>query len=139
MPVSPNLNARPIFISVNADGEHAAGGHGAQSVVAQIPENLFQGVAIGARAQGANFKLADDAQLADGTGIVFEEQQGFFEKWNDVNVGEVIGLHARIIEKVGDDLVEALGFAADDVDEFFVVFIEGREASEFFERAGHGG
>jgi hypothetical protein len=69
---------------------------------------------------------------------MFEEQEGLFEQGNDVNVGEVIGLDARIIQEVGDDLVEALGFAADDVHQFFVVFIERGEAGEFLERSGHG-
>src|SRR5580692_8178404 len=134
-----NLDARPMFIRVNADREHAARGHGAQSVVAEVPENLFQGVAIGAGAQAADFKLADDAQLADGASVVFKEQQSLFEERNDIDIGEMIGFDARIVQKVSDDLVEALRFATDDVDQLLVIFIEGRKTCEFFERAGHGG
>ncbi len=83
-------------------------------------------------------KLAHDAQLAGGAGVVLEQQQRFFDQRNDVNIGEVVGLHARIIEEVGDDLIQALRFAADDLDEFLVVFIKRRETSQFFQRAGHG-
>ena len=74
-----NLDARPVFVGVNADGKHPAGGHGAQGVVAEIPEDLLEGVAIGARAQAADFELAHDAQLADGVGVMLEQQQGLLE------------------------------------------------------------
>ncbi len=83
-------------------------------------------------------KLADDAQLADGVGVAFEQQQGFFDERNDVHISELVGLLARIVQKIRDDLVQALRFAADDLDEFFIVFFEGREAREFLESAGHG-
>src|ERR1700678_1224066 len=44
------LNAHPVIVCRDADGKHAAGGHGAQRVVAKVPEDLLQGVAIGASA-----------------------------------------------------------------------------------------
>jgi hypothetical protein len=45
-----NLNAHPIIVCRGANGEHAARGHGAKGVVAKVPEDLLQGVAIGASA-----------------------------------------------------------------------------------------
>ena len=45
---------------------------------------------------------------------------------------ELVGLFARVIEELGDDLIQALRFTADDLDELFVVVFEGaRRASSF--------
>src|SRR2546429_4198546 len=45
---------------------------------------------------------------------------------------------SRIVEKVRDDIVEPLGFPADNMDEMLLVFYERYEARQFLDRAGHG-
>src|SRR2546430_13156120 len=49
-----------------------------------------------------------------------------------------VGLLSRIVEKVCDDIVEPLGFPADNIDEVLFVFFERYQACQFLDRAGHG-
>ncbi len=131
-------NAHPIRGRVEADREHAALRHGAQSVVAKIPKNLLHGVAIGTRTNIPGGEVALDLIFATGAGVSLEEQQRFFDQGDDFDVGEGISLLARIVEKLGDDLIQALRFAADDLNELLVVVFERREARQFLQRARHG-
>ena len=106
-------------------------GHRAQRVVAQIPEHLLHRVAIRARAQRAGrrscgrscyfpWAMASRSIKSSVSSISATTSQS----------RERVRFLARIIQKVGNDLIQPLRFPADDLDQFLVVVFERRKARQ---------
>ncbi len=127
----------PIGARFEAHRESAAVGHRAQRVVAEIPEDLLQRVTIGSSFSASSHKIALDLIRSARAGVMLEKHERVLDQGCNVHVGERVSLLPRVIQEIGNDLVEALGLAADDLDEFFVVVLERRQAGQFLQRSGH--
>src|SRR4029077_1028259 len=84
----------------------------AHGVFAEVPEHLFELVAVG---QHPGFGFLEAALELD-TGIlggeaVFEQSECVLKQRNQVHALEAILLAPRVGQKIGDDVVEAIGFA----------------------------
>src|ERR1700681_4476494 len=84
----------------------------AHRVFAEVPKDLFELVAIG---QPPGFGLREAALDLDagvlGGEAVFEQSESVLEQRNQVDALEAILLAPRVGQKVGDDVVEAIGLA----------------------------
>src|ERR1700722_15713515 len=105
-------------------GQPSPVGHGPQGVVAEVPKNLLHGVAVGSHPGRAAAEIAFEAVLSLGGGIAFEQQQRFFDQRSDVQVPEHVTSLPRIVQKLADDVVQALRLAADDLHQLLVVVIQ---------------
>ena len=70
--------------------------------------------------------------------IAFQQRQRFVQKVGDILFRKFVGFFARIIQKLGDDLVQALRFPADDADQMLFVLLQRHQAAQFLHGAGHG-
>ena len=95
---------------VRADRFHlqlAALGHGLQRVVADIPEDLLDGVGIHLSHQRLGCKDALEADAAR-VGMVLQQDQRFFQQPMQVSRAKLIAAFPGIAQKIGDDAIQAL-------------------------------
>src|SRR6185437_16392611 len=69
----------------------------------------------------------------------FQQAQGFVEQQQEIVAAEVVVLVARVQQEVGDDVVQALGFAAHDVHQHLLLVVQGRHFGKHLHRSGNGG
>ena len=84
----------------------------AQGVFTEVPEHLFELVAIG-QDPGFGFRkvaLELDAGVLGGE-AVFEQSESVLEQRNQIHALEAILLAPGVRQKIGDDVVEAVRFA----------------------------
>ena len=71
--------------------------------------------------------------------VMLEQQKRFLDDRHQVEIRKGICFFARIIEEIGNDLIQPLRLAADDLDQLFIVIIEGCQPCQFLQGSGHGG
>ena len=103
--------------------QNSAVRHGAQRVVGQIPEHLLDAVAVDANADSVRRKRPLDAILSIHLRVALQQRQRFVQQLGDVFFRKFVGFFARIIQKLGDDFVQALRFPADDADQVLFVLL----------------
>src|SRR5216684_269166 len=121
-------DAQPERALFQLDGQGAATGHGAQRIVTEIPKDLLDFVGVHARAQFLPIKGAHNVVLGAYFRLLFHQHQRFIQQAANIGILKFVGLLSRIVEKVRDDIVEPLGFPADDIDKMLFVFFERYEA-----------
>ena len=119
------------------NGQRPAIRHGPERVVAQIPEDLLDFVGIHAGLQGISIKRTHNPILRAYLRLLFHEHQRFVHKRANVGLLKLVGLLPGIVEKVGDDVVESLGFSAHNVDKMLLVVFERNEACQLLHCTGH--
>src|SRR6266850_6848815 len=102
---------------IERDAKGPATLHGADCVLAKIPEDLFDLVAV---RQGEGFfdcivPLDLNACLLRYQAI-FEECESVLEQRQQVDFGELVLLAARVGQKVCDDAIQAFGLASDNTE-----------------------
>src|SRR5271155_617720 len=120
----PKGNTQPERKALNSDAESSAGRHGAECVVAEIPKNLLNLVGVDSSAQFSAVKCPYDLVLILDFGLFLEQCKGFVQQTAHVCILKFVALLARVVQKVGDDMVQALRFAADDVDQVLLILLE---------------
>src|SRR6202795_3787770 len=112
----------------------------AHRVFAEVPEHLFELVAIG---QHPGFGLRKAALELDarvlGREAVFEQGESVLEQRNEIDALEAILLAPRVGQKVGDDVVEAIGLADHNLQKGPLFGIQGGRIRQHADRAGNGG
>ena len=114
-----HLPIGPAFGKSDGEGSTLFGGfYGADGVFGEVPENLFELVAIG---QHPGFGLGKAALECDagvlGGETVFEERECVLQQRNQIDALEAILLATGIGQKIGDDVVETIGLADHDLQE----------------------
>src|ERR1017187_5916967 len=92
--------------------------HCAHRVFAEVPEHLFQFVAIGQH-PGLGFdEIARqfDARVLGGE-PVFEQSERVLEQRNEIHAFETILLAPGVRKKIGDDVIETIGLATNNLQE----------------------
>src|SRR5271165_159325 len=85
--------------------------YGTHCVFREVPEHLFEFVAIGQHPGFGLRKVALDPDAgALGGETVFEQSKSVLEQGNQVHALEAILLAPGVGQKIGDDAVEAIGF-----------------------------
>src|ERR1700687_6008255 len=112
----------------------------AHSVFAEVPEHLFELVAIG---QHPGFGLREAALKLDarvlGGKAVFKQGAGVLQQRNQIDALKAILLAPGVGQKVGDDVVEAIGFADHDLQERPLLGIQRRRIRQHADRPRNGG
>src|SRR5258706_9614479 len=119
--------------------QSAAVPHGADRVLGDVPENLFNSVAIPDYPRLGNGKpaLDSDARIFDGHAVAHEGKR-VFQQNHQVGLIEVILLAAGVGEKVGDNSVQALRFASHDIEQVPVFLAHLGYARKHADRTGDG-
>src|SRR5581483_10302993 len=88
--------------------------HGADGVLAKIPEDLLHAIAIGENhgLRSSIFSLDSDSNFLHFE-TALQQREGVLEQRHHVNLRKAILLGMRIGEEVGDDVVEPLRFPGD--------------------------
>src|SRR6202022_940944 len=110
-------DANPLTAVFEGHGKHSAPRHGAKGVVAEIPKDLLHTVAVNAGAGLRVRVMALDPVFSGEARLAFEKRQSFLDQRDHSLLGECAGLFSRIVQEVRDDLIEALGFAANDLNQ----------------------
>src|SRR6266850_2154213 len=131
-------DAQPEGMLFELHGESAAIRHRPQGVIAEIPEDLLDLVGVHPSAHLVPIERAVNLVFRADFRFFFHEHQGFIQEIPDVGFLKFIAFFSGIIEEVGDDIVQTLGFPADNVDEMLLVFLERHEPCELLDGAGHG-
>src|SRR5260370_39107262 len=100
-------NAHPKRRCLQLHRQGAAGRHGAERVVAKIPEHLLDLVRIRANPHGPSRKDALNAALALPLRMPLEQSQGLIEQFRKIGFGEFVALFAGVVEEISDDAIEA--------------------------------
>src|SRR6267143_1898018 len=112
----------------------------AHSVFTEVPENLFELVAIG---EHPGFGLREAALKLDarvlGGEAVFKQGESVLEQRNQIDALEAILLAPGVGQKVGDDVVEAIGLADHNLQKGPLFGIQGGRIRQHADRAGDGG
>src|ERR1700720_346335 len=112
----------------------------AHSVFAEVPEHLFELVAIG---QHPGFGLREAALKLDarvlGGEAVFKQGESVLEQRNQIDALKAILLPPGIGQKVGDDVVEAIGFADHNLQKRPLFGIQRRRIRQHADRPRNGG
>ena len=100
--------------------------HGADSVFAEVPEHLFEFVAIG---QHPSFGLGEPALELD-AGIfscetVLQQSESVIEQRDQIYTLEAILLAARVSQEIGNDIIEPIGLAVHDLQQVALFGIQG--------------
>src|ERR1035441_4222600 len=96
----------------------------AHGVFREVPEHLFELVAIGQDPGLGLCKVAleFDARALGGE-AVFEQGESVLEQGNQIDALEAILFAARVGQKIGDDVVEAIGLADDNLEQVALIGI----------------
>src|ERR1700732_1148557 len=112
----------------------------AHRVFAEVPEHLFELVAIG---QHPGFGLREAALELDarvlGGEAVFEQGESVLEQRNQIDALEAILLAPRVGQKVGDDVVEAIGLADHNLQKGPLFGLQGGRIRQHADRPRNGG
>src|SRR5690348_3647098 len=76
----PKSDTQPKRQPFNANRERAAVGHGAEGVVAEIPEDLFKFVAVHAGTKLRTIECSDDPVLGFDLRLLLQQSEGLFQK-----------------------------------------------------------
>src|SRR5882724_566807 len=126
---------RPFF---KVYGQGTALRHGAKGVVAEIPEHLADLVRVDARADRLAVEGADDLIFRTDLRFLFHQDECFVEQSTDVCFSEFVGLDARVVQEIGDDVIEALGLPSNDPNEMPFVLLKRHQTSQLLDGAGYG-
>src|SRR6267378_3762741 len=109
-------------------------------VFAEVPEHLFELVAIGQH-PGFGLRKATlelDARVLGGE-AVFKQGESVLEQRNQIDALEAILLAPRVGQKVGDDVVEAIGLADHNLQKGPLFGIQGGRIRQHADRPRNGG
>src|ERR1039458_2680957 len=111
----------------------------AHGVFREVPEHLFELVAIGQNPGLGLYKVAFefDARALGGE-AVFEQGESVLEQRNQIDALEAILFAARVGQKIGDDVVEAIGLADDNLEQVALIGAQSRRIRQHGDRAGNG-
>src|SRR5580658_2115197 len=112
----------------------------AHRVFGEVPEDLFELVAIGQHPRFGFRKAALelDARVLGGE-AVREQRKRVLEQRNQIHALEAILLAPRVRQKIGDDVVEAIGLANHNLQKVPLLGIQGGRIRQHGDRAGNGG
>src|ERR1035437_6446340 len=98
--------------------------HCAHGVCRELPEPLFELVPIGQNPGLGLCKVALEFDpRALGGEAVFEQGESVLEQRNQIDALEAILFAARVGQKIGDDVVEAIGLADDNLEQVALIGI----------------
>src|SRR5208282_4612498 len=108
-------------------------------VFREVPEHLFEFVAIGEHPGFGVDKRARefDAGILGGKPVL-QQSESVLEQRNQIHTLEAIVLASGIGEKIADDVVEALGFADDNLQKVALVGIQRGSVRQHGYRTGNG-
>src|ERR1700722_17012156 len=132
-------DAEPERLFFDAHRQSATAGHGPQSVVAKIPENLLDIAGIDAGTQLLAIKGAHDTKIWTNLGFLFSQSEGLIQQPAHIGILKLVSFFAGILQEIGNDVIQTLRFPADNVDEMFFVFFQRHEPGQLFYRSGHCG
>src|SRR5712692_3857238 len=114
--------------------------HRAHRVFAEVPEHLFELVAVGQHPGFGLWKAAFefDARVL-GSEAVFEQSESVLQQRDQIHALEAILLAPRVRQKIGDDVVEAIGLADHNLQKVPLFGIQGGSIRQHADRAGNRG
>src|SRR5216684_3065947 len=114
--------------------------HRTHRVFAEVPEHLFELVAVGQHPGFGLWKAAFefDARVL-GSEAVFEQSESVLQQRDQIHALEAILLAPRVRQKIGDDVVEAIGLADHNLQKVPLFGIQGGSIRQHADRAGNRG
>src|SRR5215210_9437385 len=117
--------------------ERAPVGHRLQGVAREVPEDLPDALDVGHRDQGLPGQLLLEAVPVEQLGAVAQQREGLAQRLAQVGLGERELARARVGQEVGDDAVEAVGLAEDDVHQLGLRGVGRKLRAQDLYRAAH--
>src|SRR6185312_6718451 len=116
----------PVIAEIlDAYGQSAALFHGTNRVLTKIPEDLLHAISIG---QSQSFRSRIPAFDVDAELLHFEallqQSERVLEQCHDVYLRETVLLGVRIGEEVGNDVVEALRLAGNNLEQATMLVVQ---------------
>ena len=125
--------------ALDTDSQAATVAHRAHRVLTEIPENLFDPVAVRQRPGFPNIQVALDYDAGIfRSHAVAHQGQSVLQQRHQVGFFEAILLAAGIREEVGDDAVKALRFPGNNIEQLAVLGAHLRNTGEHADRTGDG-
>ncbi len=133
------LYYKPPLLGTAIDPQRTPGGHRLDGIGAQVPEDLLDLVGIAVEIQSGRAADVLDVVSVAHLRAVLEEENRLLKQRGDLEHFRRKAARAGVLQKVGDDPVESMRFAQDDVHE---VTLRGRQRQlvlEHLDRTHHRG
>src|SRR5438067_6121520 len=117
-------------------GEGASSRHGADGVLAKVPENLLDLVTVNQSNGPLHFEIAYHRNgRRSRRGAVFQQGERVLKQREQVLLTKLVLFFASIREKIGNDAVEPFGLSGNNLDESALLLSERCDAGKHLHRA----